>query len=430
MALASIPTASASNFDGKNYTRILVIIFSLFTLWALAGKLNDILIPHLKKALTLTDFQSSLIQTAFFGGYFVAALPAGWLLRKIGYKNGIICALAVAAAGAALFYPAAETRYYGLFLFALFVMACGFATLEVAANPYVAVLGDPKSASFRLNLAQGFNSLAATVTPFFGAQLILSGIEKSDAELAMMSIAEMDAYKIFEADRVKLPYIFLAALFLFIALLVFLSKLPEIKDEEQTKEVDNTHKNKPIYKRTNLMLGVAGIFFYVGAQEGIAAFIIRFMQYLQIPGVTERSAANYIVAYWFTFMIGRFIGAWLLRYVNEYRLLAIFSGICVALALCACVFTGLPAVYCVVAIGFFNSIQFPTIFTIALKNLGADTKMGASLLVMAICGAAIMPAVMGYLSTIYNIQVAFIIPVICYLYVVFFSVYGKRLATT
>jgi FHS family L-fucose permease-like MFS transporter len=242
-----------------------------------------------------------------------------------------------------------------------------------------------------------------------------------------MTFSQLEAYKIFEADRVKLPYIFLAGLFLFIALLVYLSKLPEIKEPSTTVN-ESTPEGYSIFKHKHLIMGILGIFLYVGAQEGIAAFIIRFMQYLQIPGVNERGAASYISAYWFTFMSGRFIGAWLLSNINEHKLLATFAGVCGLLSLLAFMLKGMPAIYCVVAIGFFNSIQFPAIFAMSLKNLGGHTKIGSSLLVMAICGAGIVPAVMGYISTVSNIQMAFAVPVLCYLYVLYFALIGSKTA--
>lgn len=428
MALAHDSTKTSSNYDpSKNYTIPLIVVTSLFFLWALGGKMNDILIPHLKKALDLTDFQSSLVQSAFFAGYFFAALPAGWVMKKVGYKNGILVGLGIAIVGACMFYPAASTRVYPFFLSALCIMACGFCFLEVAANPYVAILGNPSGASSRLNLAQGFNSLGATVTPFIGAQVILSGVEKSDTELASMAPLDLEAYKIFEADRVKIPYLCIAGVFLLIALVLYFTKLPEIKEEGAGEEQGkSSHSPFAVFKYKHLALGVLGIFMYVGAQEGIASFIIRFMQYLKIEGVSEKMAANFIVLHWGAFMVGRFVGAWLTSKFNPSKMLALYAIVSAVLVTLAVTTSGMFAVWCIVALGFFNSIQFPTIFTLSLKHLGVYTKDGSTFLVMAIVGAAVVPALMGYISTVQNIQLALIVPVICYIYVFFFATKGSK----
>ncbi|MDX2189624.1 MAG: L-fucose:H+ symporter permease [Bacteroidota bacterium] len=427
MALApSQDNNISSNYDpSRNYTIPFAIVTSLFFLWAMGGKMNDILIPHLRKALDLTDFQSSLVQTAFFGAYFFMAIPAGWVMKKTGYKNGIMLGLLFCIAGALLFYPAAESRVFAVFLSALFVMACGFAILEVAANPYVTVLGDSKGASGRLNLAQGFNSLGATITPFIGAQVILSGVEKSESDLASMTPADLDAYKIFEADRVKGPYLVMAAIFLLIIILVYFSKLPEIKSNDENASGEK-HSVFGVLKYKHLLLGVLGIFLYVGAQEGIASFIIRFMQYLKIEGVTEKLAANYIVLHWGAFMIGRFIGSYLTTKFDPAKMLSVFAVVNIFLVLIAVTTSGMFAIWCVVGIGFFNSIMFPTIFSLSLQSLGKFTKDGATFLVMAIVGAAIVPPIMGLISTSYNIQMAFIVPAFCYLYVLYYGLRGYR----
>lgn len=432
MALASSDNSIKSNYDSsKNYTLPLIVVCSLFFLWAMGGKMNDILIPHLKKALDLTDFQSSLVQSAFFAGYFLAALPAGWVMKKVGYKNGILIGLSIAIVGACLFYPAANYRYYPFFLSALCIMACGFCFLEVAANPYVSVLGDPKNASSRLNFAQGMNALGATITPYIGAQVILSGVEKSESEIASMSFVDLELYKIFEADRVKMPYLVIAAIFLIIALVIFFTKLPEISNSGESQEESKAAKNVSplsVFKYKHLAFGVLGIFLYVGAQEGIASFIIRFMQYLKIEGVTEKMAANFIVFHWGSFMVGRFVGAWLTKKFDAAKVLAVFavvSALLVATAVCT---SGMFAVWCIVALGFFNSIQFPTIFTLSLQRLGIHTKDGSTFLVMAIVGAAVVPALMGYISTVQNIQIALVLPVMCYVYVLFFALKGSKMS--
>ena len=319
MTSASSGAKSSSNSSPLTERRFLVpfaLITSLFFLWALGVNLNDILIPHLKKAFRLTDLQSSLIQSAFFGGYFLSALPAGWLLEKIGYKRGILAGLLTCATGAFLFIPAASIRVYGFFLFALFVMACGQGVLEVAANPYVTILGPPGSSERRLNFAQSFNAVGALVTPIIGKAFILSGIEYSVAQLAAMTTEQIDAYSALEASRVKGPYLGITAIFVLVAALIYFAKLPEIKEAGESLPADadviGEEKAPPvgsIWREKHLMSGVLAQFFYVGAQVGVTSFVIRFAQYA-LPGTPEKIASDYLKWHLAGFMIGRFAGSW------------------------------------------------------------------------------------------------------------------------
>lgn len=425
MALAPSENSHASiDWNEKNFTRPLIVIIALFFMWALMGKLNDILIPHLKKAFNLTDFQSSLVQSAFFTAYFVGAIPAGWVMKKLGYKNGILVGLLICAIGAGMFYPAADFRMYGFFLSALFVMALGACFLEVAANPYVSILGNPATASSRLNLAQGFNGLGGTLAPKLGGLLILSGNEVTSEQIAAMNPAQYLAFQIAEADRVKLPYLCLVALILFVAVCIYFSNLPEVK--EDTEEINPNQKRGNIFQYSHLVFGVLGIFVYVGAQEGVASFVMRFLQYLQIPSLTESVATTYLTVFWGTFMVGRFVGAYLTSKFDPAKLLAFFAFMAAFLVTVAMNSSGYVAAFCIVGLGFFNSIQFPVIFTLALNKLGNFTKDGSTYLVMGICGAAIIPPLMGKLSDSTNIQFAFIIPIICYLYVIFYALKGSK----
>lgn len=402
----------------------LVLITSLFFLWALGVNLNDILIPHLKKALDLTDFQSSLIQTAFFGGYFLAALPAGWLMRRVGYKRGILTGLMICATGTLLFLPAAATREYAFFLLALFVMACGQCFLEVAANPYVTVLGPPESAARRLNTAQAFNSVGALVTPILGATFILSGVEYSKEQLAAMGPEAVDLYRITEAQAVRGPYLVITAIFLVVAFLIWRTKLPDV-----VESAHDGHAAAPvtgsILAHGNLVRGVIAQFCYVGAQVGVASFVIRFAQQV-LPGTHERAAAGFLKYHLLGFMIGRFLGSAIMQTIPAPRMLAFFAAGSLACAVTAISTTGAMAIWAVVLIGFFHSIMFPTIFALALDGLGGHTKLGSSLLVMSIVGGAILPAVMGYLSDTRGIQAAFIVPTLCYLVVFHFGFRGYR----
>jgi FHS family L-fucose permease-like MFS transporter len=417
--------SSSTPITERRYVVPLVLVTSLFFLWAIGVNLNDILIQHLKKAFGLTDFQSSLIQSAFFGGYFLAALPAGWIMQRLGYKRGILIGLLVCATGTALFIPAASIRVYGFFLFALFVMACGQSVLEVAANPYVTTLGPADSSERRLNLAQSFNSTGAVLVALLGSRFILSGIEHTPAELQAMSPAQLLAYRASEANMVKTPYLVITGLFLFVALLIFLTKLPEI----QESGVAGVQALKPrfsgVFAYGHLVKGVIAQFLYVGAQVGVASFIIRFAEF-SMPGTREKVAAHYLQAHLAGFMIGRFGGSAIMQKVAAPRLLSLFAGGSLISLVVVLFASGAAPVWAIVLVGFFHSIMFPTIFALSLKNLGPFTKLGSSLLVMAIIGGAICPAIMGRISDASNIQRAFIVPLICHAYVFYFAVRGYR----
>jgi MFS transporter, FHS family, L-fucose permease len=408
----------------RQYVLPLVLVTSLFFMWALGVNLNDVLIPHLKEAFGLSDFKSSLIQTAFFGGYFLAALPAGWLMEKIGYRRGILVGLLTCAAGTLLFIPAASIRVYEFFLFALFVMACGQGVLEVAANPYVTTLGPPESSERRLNLAQSFNSVGAVVTPIIGAAFILSGVAHSKA--AAMSPAQLEAYRIAEANAVKMPYFVITLLFLGVAALIYFAHLPEIREEGSEDEQDVFEKGlSGLWPHKHLVRGVVAQFFYVGAQVGVASFIIRFAQY-NMPDMPAKIAADYLKAHLLGFMIGRFAGSAIMKKIAAARLLSVFGFSSLSCLLVVLLGWGRVPIWAVVLIGFFHSIMFPTIFALSVKDLGAYTKLGSSFLVMAIIGGAIFPAIMGYISDMSTIRYAFLVPLICHVYVLYFALRGYR----
>ncbi len=425
-------TKTSAPLTERRYIAAFVLVTSLFFLWALGVNLNDILIPHLKKAFRLTDLQSSLIQSAFFGGYFLAALPAGWLMERIGYKKGILVGLLTCALGAFLFIPAASIRLYGFFLFALFVMACGQGVLEVAANPYVTILGPPESSERRLNLAQSFNAVGAVVTPIIGRAFILSGIEYSAKQLSAMSASESAAYSALEAERVRGPYLAITALFLLVAALLYFAHLPEIRElsSETSMEIQNTRQRlRQIWRYKHLVKGVVAQFFYVGAQVGVTSFVIRFIQHT-LPNTPEKTAANFLKWHLIGFMIGRFAGSAIMKRISPPRLLGLFATCAFLCTLTATAGSGAAPVWAVVLLGFFDSIMFPTIFALGVKNLGVYTKLGSALLVMSIIGGAIVPAVMGYISDASSIQKAFVVPLICYAYVLYFAVRGYKPAVS
>lgn len=409
----------------RKYVVPLVLVTSLFFLWALGVNLNDILIPHLKKAFSLTDTRSSLIQAAFFGGYFLAALPAGRIIERIGYKRGIILGLLICATGAGLFIPAATVRVYGFFLFALFIMACGQSFLEVGANPYVTTLGPVESSERRLNLAQSFNSVGAVLTPVIGAAFILTNAQYSPEQIAAMPPAQVESYRAIEAGTVKGPYLVIACIFLLVALMIYLARLPEIHEASDGEASDQAPRWSAIFAHSHLVKGVLAQFFYVGAQVGVASFIIRFTQHIS-PGISEKSAADYLKLHLLGFMIGRFAGSAIMKVVPAPRLLSIFAGGSLVAIVVAISTSGIAPIWAVVLVGFFHSIMFPTIFALSVKGLGPHTKRGSSLLVMSIIGGAVIPVIMGYISDASSIQRAFIVPLICYLYVLYFALRGYR----
>lgn len=403
----------------RNHTRFAVgLITSLFFLWGFALNLNSILIPHLKKACQLTDFESALIDAAFYFGYFVIAMPAGRFMERYGYKSGILLGLLLFAAGAFLFFPAAESRTFGFFLGALFVIASGCTFLETAANPYITVLGDPKEATQRINFAQSFNGLAAMLAPFVGGQFILSGKNLTPAEEAAMTTEQLNAYLNFEASAVKLPYLAIGVTVLTVAWFFWRTKLPDISEESSAESAGS------IWKEKNLILGVIAQFFYVGAQVCASSFFIRYAYYA--AGVGEKSAANYLAIALGAFMAGRFIGTFLLTYVTAAKLLAIYSAINIALLISVITLKGMFSIYALIGVNFFMSIMFPTIFALSIRGLGAKTKQASSLLIMSIVGGAVFPVIMGRVSDISNIQISYIVPGLCFFVILYFALRNAK----
>jgi FHS family L-fucose permease-like MFS transporter len=398
-------------------TRLAVILItSLFFLWGFALNLNPILIPHLKKACQLSDFQSALIDSASYIAYFLIALPAGLFMKRFGYKAGITLGLLLFAFGTFLFYPAAELRHFGFFLVALFIIASGLTMLETAANPYITVLGDPDSATQRLNFAQSFNGLAAFLAPLMGGTFILSGRTLSDQEQQSMSSTQLNQYLDMEAASVQLPFIIIGIVVLVVAILIWRTPLPEIQEEQEEPGAGVGS----IMGEKNLILGVIAQFFYVGAQVCISSFFIRFADH--VAGIEEKTAAYLLSGAFLSFMIGRFIGTYLMRFVAPPKLLALYSLINVILLAAAVMTTGMLSVYALVGVQFFMSIMFPTIFALSIRGLGAKTKMGSSLVIMAIVGGAVFPVIMGQVSDVSTIQIAYIVPAVCFLVVLYFAV--------
>lgn len=394
----------------------LLVVMSLMFIWNLSRNINDILIPHLKRACQLTDFQSSLIQSAFFGGYFLLALPVGKFISKYGYKAGMVTGLLTAATGAFLFFPAADTRYYPLFLGALFIMAAGFTFLEVTATPYISVLGDPDRASSRLSLASAVGSVGATLGPFIGSRFLLHAVDVPPSAVAQFDAVELNHYLNAEAQLVKTPYLSLGGLFLVISLLVFLIQLPKIQGDENS---DGSIAS--VLKFRHTVLGALGVFCYLGAEVGIVSFMIRYAKASGIAGLTEQNAALFITLYMALVLAGRLAGAYWLQSVNPSKMLAICSLGAILLIVVSLIGTAYVSVYAVALVGLFTSVMYPILFTLSIKDLGIYTKTGSSLIIMSIVGGAIVPPLMGLVSDSFGIKPAFMIPVLCYAYLVYYA---------
>jgi len=398
-----------------------VLITSLFFLWGFSNNLNPILIPHLKKSFTLTTTQSTLIDSAVYIAYFLMALPAGYVMKRFGYKAGIITGLLFFSTGAFLFIPAANTQSYAFFLFALFVIACGLGFLETAANPYAAALGPHETSTQRLNLAQSFNGLAAALAPVIGARVILTK-GYTDAQLAVMSADARKVALASEASSVKVPYLVLGAVLFLIAVAFALTKLPKIqhkKGRDKSKNILHAFKNK------HLTWAVIAQFFYVGAQ--VCVFSLFILYATQSANLTEIKAADYLGACGIAFLVGRFLGTFLMRYIRPNRLLAIYSVANALLCLVAIFAHGLITVYAVILICFFMSIMFPTIFALGITDLGGDTEYGSSLLIMSIVGGAILPRIFGLISDgTGNIQDGYFVPLVCFAVVSYFGWRGYK----
>jgi MFS transporter, FHS family, L-fucose permease len=410
-----------------NHTRSLVIVTLLFFMWGLLTSLNDVLIPHLKSIYTLTYVQAMLVQFCFFGAYFIVSLPAGALIRRIGYQKGAVTGLLIAAVGCALFYPAAESGY-ALFLFAFFVLASGITILQVAANPYVTVLGNPKTASSRLTLTQAFNSLGTTIGPLFGGILILSSAVIVAAPDAAVSLGDAEAARrAQEAASVQVPYLILAGALLLLAVLFALAKLPRISHAEDPAAPLDGQASRSLLQHRNLVLGTLAIFLYVGAEVSIGSFLINFMGEGNIAGLPAATAAKYVSYYWGLAMVGRFIGFAVMRHASPGKTLAFNATLAMALILTAILGEGHLAMYAILGVGLFNSIMFPTIFSMALHRLGNLTGQASGVLCMAIVGGAIIPFVQGFFADRVGIQASFWVPLACYAFILFFGLKFARL---
>jgi MFS transporter, FHS family, L-fucose permease len=416
-------TAAAPDDSSASYRGPLAVVTTLFFMWGFLTCLNDILVPHLKSIFDLNYKQSQFIQLAFFGAYFVFSIPAAKIVDWIGYQRSMVVGLITAGVGAFLFVPAASVPSYPLFLCALIVLAAGITVLQVSANPYVTVLGKPQTASSRLNLTQAFNSLGTFLAPFFGGYLILSAAPKAIEEIRALAPDALQAYRLHEAASVKMPYIGLGIALVVLAAAIGSFKLPKIP---QAQHKVGEKVNDSIWKHRNLILGAIGIFVYVGAEVSIGSFLVNYFSQPEIGGLTEKVAAGFVAFYWGGAMVGRFIGSGLLQKMKTGQLLAICSVCAAALVTISMLATGHPAMWSIIAVGFFNSIMFPSIFTLGVAELGPLTGDGSGVMIMAIVGGALIPVAQGAIADRIGIHHAFFLPVICYLYILFFALSGSK----
>ena len=425
--MALTPPSDVQNKIVSNETKSwlfpFILVTSLFFFWGFVHNLDPILIPHLRKAFNLSDLQSSLIDSSVFIAYFVMALPAGYIMRKYGYKSGIMIGLVLFGIGSILFVPAANSLQYSYFLGALFVIACGLTFLETAANPYVTILGPSESATKRLNLSQSFNGLAAYIAPAYVGPMILSGKNLTKDQTDAMSPTELHAYLLNEASSVKMPYLVLGLIILAVAVVFYFTNMPDVKDEDVAGAEGASFKGA--LKSIRLRWGIVAQFFYVGAQVCVGSFFIKMAT--TTAGLEEKIAAIFLGFSGLTFMLGRFAGTFLMQYIEPRKLLILYATISILLSILAIMGTGIVVVYTLIAISFFMSIMFPTIFSMGIDGLGHNTKIGSSLIVMSIVGGALLPPIMGMISDITaNIQNGYIVPLACFSVILLFAFNGHK----
>ncbi len=412
------------NHSTKTYLLPFILVTSIFFMWGVANTLNSILIKQFQKSFDLSDFQSGMVQAAFYMGYFLLAIPAAQLMKRQGYKAAIILGLILYGAGALLFYPAAEIKVYGVFLFSLFVIASGLAFLETASNPFVAILGPVESSEKRLNLSQSFNSLGAIMGIVIGRYFIFSGIEYTPEQLANLSTEQLQAFYDAEMRSVQMPYLIIGILVLLWALLIKFSKFPELK-HAHTPTTETTQGWKNLLKHRHFIWGVIALFMYVGAQVGTWSYLINYSQNA-VPGTNEMLAADYLTFSLIGLMVGRFSSTWMMRFLKPANIMAVFAGANVILVMMAVFFPGMIGIWSLIISSFFMSLMFPTIFALAIKGLGNDTQIGSSVMIMAIIGSAVMTALMGVISDYSSIVYAYIVPIVCYAYILWYSIKGYQ----
>lgn len=439
---AGVPTVAAPR---RGYGGPFAVVTSLFFIWGFITVMVDALVPRLKAVFELSYFEAALVQFAFFTAYFLVSIPSGYLIARIGYKRGVVVGLLAMGAGCLLFVPAAGMRVFGLFLLAMFVLAGGITVLQVAANPYVAALGPARTASSRLNLAQAFNSLGTTIAPLVGAAFILGTTVLSSDEIGAMGAAERAAYYAAEAGTVQAPFVVLAVVLAALAVGFALFRLPKILETDE--HASGSYRGA--WSSRALVLGAVGIFVYVGAEVTIGSYLVNYFLSLDVAALVdrhgwlagiagflsggdyeafnvERLAGTFVALYWGGAMVGRFAGAALLRTVSPGQLLAGFAASAIVLLLVTVTTSGAVAMVSILAVGLFNSIQFATLFTLAIDGLGEHTAQGSGLLCTAIVGGAVIPPLYGALADAIGVQLAFVLLMACYSYIAAYGLYRAR----
>ncbi len=430
MAITSVGNDFTTSAPGKTNYSAMAMVTTLFFVWGFCTVLNDALSPHLQSIFSLNYFQTSLIQVAFFGSYFVFALPAGKLIEWIGYKRTMVVGLITMGAGALLFVPAATAASYAIFLGAQVVLAAGITTLQVAANPYVTILGPPQTASSRLNLTQAFNTLGDTVAPYIGGVFILGGVVSAEAagDPSQLHGAALTAYRVHQAASVKQPYVVIAGILLILALAIAIYRFPRLEITRDFRPASLNLKQDSLWNHPHLYLGAVAIFIYVGAEVSIGNYLAKYLAQPEIGGMSLQKAVKVVTFFWGGAMVGRFLGSAAMQRFSAPRMLA-FAGVGAAICtLCSLLGTGQFAVVMILAVGFFNSIMFPTIFTLGVAELGPLTGRGSGLLVQAIVGAAVIPAAMGWMADRIGIHHSLVLPLLCYLFVIYYGWRGYRIA--
>jgi len=417
------PSAISMPESGSTNRAALTVVTSLFFMWGFLTCLNDILVPHLKAIFDLNYAQVMMVQFAFFSAYFIFSVPSAKIIDWIGYQKTMVLGLVTMALGAVLFIPAASVPSFPLFLGALMVLAAGITSLQVAANPYVSVLGPARTASSRLNLTQAFNSLGTFLAPWFGKALIMSSAALSLVEMRKLSPDALQAYRVHEASSVKLPYLGLGLTLLVLGIVIGRFKLPAMPTAQHRvgdKSVGS------IWKHRHLLLGAVGIFVYVGAEVSIGSFLVNYFSQPEIGNITEKVAAGFVSYYWLCAMVGRFVGSAILQKVRTGTLLGIVALAAAALVTTSMLTLGSVAMWSIILVGLFNAVMFPSIFTLGIAELGPLTGDGSGLLIMAIVGGAILPVAQGAIADRIGIHHAFLLPVLCYLYIVFYAFWGSK----
>jgi FHS family L-fucose permease-like MFS transporter len=409
----SDPISQESNNVNKKNRFALISLTSLFFMWGFITCLNDILIPHLKGVFNLSYTQAMLVQFCFFGAYFIVSIPAGKIIKSIGYQKGIVLGLVIASMGCFTFYPAASQHSYSIFLLALFILASGITILQVSANPYVSLLGDTRTASSRLTMTQAFNALGTTIAPFFGALFILN----SAAEAMSSDVS---------AQSVQIPYVLLAGMLLLLAAIFSIIKLPKFDGEEQSEDKALSSESGSAWQHRHLVLGAIGIFVYVGAEVSIGSFLVSFFNDPNIAGLSESDAAKYIAYYWGGAMIGRFVGALVMQKIAAGKVLAFNALLAILFILTAIFTTGTVAMWSILLVGLCNSIMFPTIFSLAINKLGKHTSQASGILCLAIVGGAILPLFQGIAADTIGVQSSFIFPALCYVFIAYYGLFGSK----